>query len=37
MSVKRLEKLLVEHRIHWDNKKLFNTVKNRIWLFLILK
>ena len=30
MSVKRLEKLLVKHRIHWDNKKLFHTVKNKI-------
>ena len=30
MSVKRLELLLVEHRIHWDNKKLFYTVKIKI-------
>ena len=30
MSVKRLEYLLVEHRIHWDNNKLFYTVKNKI-------
>ena len=27
MSVKRLEYILVEYRIHWDNKKLFYTVK----------
>ena len=30
MSVKRLEYLVVEHRIHWDNKKLFYTVKLKI-------
>ena len=30
MSVKRLESLLVEHRIHWDNKKLFYVVKIKI-------
>ena len=30
MSVKRLENLLVEHRIYWDNKKLFYTVKIKI-------
>ena len=30
MSVKRLEYFLVEHRIHWDNKKLFYTVKIKI-------
>ena len=30
MSVKRLEYLVVEHRIHCDNKKLFYTVKLKI-------
>ena len=30
MSVKRLENLLIEHRVHWDNKKLFYSVKNKI-------
>ena len=30
MFVKRLEYLVVEHRIHWDNKKLFYTVKLKI-------
>ena len=30
MSVKNLEELLVKHRIHWDNKKLFYTVKIKI-------
>ena len=37
MPVKRLEKLLVEHRSHWDNKKLFYKVKIIIGLFFILK
>ena len=35
MSGKRLEKLLVEHRSHCDNKKLFYTVKLKLTIFYI--
>ena len=30
MSVKRLEYLIIEHRVHWDNKKVILFCKIKI-------
>ena len=39
MSVKRLEYLLIEHRVHWDNKKaiLFSKNENMTIFYIKMK